>query len=147
MTTTTRACVVCLASVAILAGLSGTAAASPGKRIHGFHQFSSPSGNIGCEIDNRFVRCDLASHSWNAPPKPASCDVDWVSGLGVGKHGKGYFVCAGDTAVDSHAPVLKYGHWLRDGPLKCTSRATGMTCKNVRTGHGFFGSRERYRIF
>ena len=113
--------------------------------------FSSPSGNIGCAVyDSRAVgreaRCDIAQHSWQAPPKPKSCPVDWGNGLAVGRTGKGHFLCAGDTTLGA-SKVLGYGEHIRVGRFRCASKTSGMTCVNVRNGHGFSLSRETVRRF
>ena len=64
----------------------------------------------------------------------------------MGKTGKAKVVCAGDTALDPGAKVLKYGwYWQRNG-LRCESRRSGLTCTNAK-GHGWFLSRARsYRF-
>jgi hypothetical protein len=54
-------------------------------------------------------------------------------------------VCAGDTALGAKN-VLAYGRTWQRGPITCTSRVTGLTCRNAR-GHGFFLSRESWRRF
>lgn len=108
--------------------------------------FQSPTGNIGCYISTSYTRCDIAVHDWPTPPKPANCDVDYGGGLDVGLHGRGGFVCAGDTALHQ-GPVLAYGKRRSAGRFTCTSRAVGMTCRNRRNGHGFFLSRQSYRRF
>jgi uncharacterized protein DUF6636 len=136
-----------LAAVGLAVGLAGPSAAIPTKCVHGLHQFQSPSGNIGCEIARRVVRCDIKSRAWTPPPKPANCDLDYGQGLAVGRHGKGSFVCAGDTALDPSAHKLRYGRSIRDARMRCVSKRTGMRCANHRTGHGFFLSRESYRRF
>jgi hypothetical protein len=40
--------------------------------------------------------------------------------------------------------TLAYGESWQRGPFTCTSRVTGVTCRN-RTGHGLFISRQTYR--
>ena len=58
-------------------------------------------------------------------------------------------MCAGDPGpflVESKARVLAYGRSWHAGGITCTSRRTGLTCRN-RDGHGFFVSRERWRLF
>jgi hypothetical protein len=37
--------------------------------------FSSPTGNIGCYIDLRSVRCDIGDRDWEPPPTPPGCEV------------------------------------------------------------------------
>jgi hypothetical protein len=127
--------------------LEGVSSAAPGKRVHGFHVFQSPSKNIGCYISKSGARCDIAKRDWTPPPKPSTCDVDYGQGLEVDRHGKGYLVCAGDTALNPHANKLGYGHAIRVGRFKCVSHMSGMTCKNIRSGHGFKLSRASYRRF
>ena len=113
---------------------------------HGFTGFQSPSGNIGCFISKTGVRCDIFEKSWKAPPKPASCDVDWGSGLTVGRRGKARYVCAGDTTLHQ-GRKLAYGKAISAGRFRCVSRKTGMRCVNRRNGHGFLLSRERAKRF
>ena len=82
----------------------------------------------------------------HGPPKPRSCNLDWGYGLTIGKHGKGRFFCGSDSLLGiGHR--LGYGKTIRRGRFKCFSRESGMKCKNVRNGHGFFIARERYRRF
>lgn len=110
--------------------------------------FLSPTGNIGCQMLDGFARCDILQRSWSPPPHPASCsrEVDYGQGLEVGATGKAGFVCAGDTARDPNSPPLRYGYASVEGKIACVSAFTGMTCTSA-DGHGFFISRQRYRIF
>jgi hypothetical protein len=109
--------------------------------------FRSPSGNIGCAMDRSFgARCDIAKRNWRTPPKPRSCDLDFGQGVAVGSHGRAHFVCAGDTALGARR-ILAYGHARRVGRYSCTSKRVGMRCVNRRSGHGFFLSRQRFRLF
>src|SRR3954453_14846879 len=112
--------------------------------------FRSPSGNIGCIVGTSYgARCDIRTKDWSKGPRPANCSkqVDWGQGLVVGKSGKGHLVCAGDTALDPEAKILDYSESRTVGRFKCTSKTTGMTCKNTRNGHGFVLSKQRYRLF
>src|SRR5690242_16944056 len=34
--------------------------------------FTSPTGNIGCYIDQRSVRCDIGDRDWKPPKAPSS---------------------------------------------------------------------------
>jgi hypothetical protein len=56
-------------------------------------QFQSPSGNIGCYVFGQGARCDIRNKQWEAPPPPASCELDWGFGLTVARHGRGNYVC------------------------------------------------------
>jgi hypothetical protein len=109
--------------------------------------FKSPSGNIGCVISGKFVRCDIRNHSWPTPPPPADCDVDYGFGVSVGKHGRGSFVCAGDTVLDPGAEVLPYGERIIAKRMRCASKQKGVRCVNRSNRHGFFISRSEVRLF
>ena len=128
------------AAVAIAASL---AAAQPAAASF----FQSPSGNIGCAITKKGVRCDIGQRSWKPPPKPASCPVDWGNGVTLGRRGRARFTCAGDTVLHAGGRTLAYGSSIRRGRFKCLSRKSGMRCRNRRNGHGFLLSRERVRRF
>jgi hypothetical protein len=64
----------------------------------------------------------------------------------VGRRGRGHFICAGDTVLNDRRR-LAYGSSIRRGRYLCTSRRSGMRCRNSRTGHGFKLSRQRARGF
>lgn len=136
--------------------------------------FATPSGNITCSSGRgdgpqAFVRCDVQTMSWPPPRKPADCDNDW--GIAVTLEVRAAFACVGDTVgglanlgepgatswfhpgVDPVATTvldpsagLGYGSTMISGRLRCTSERQGLTCRNTRTGAGFFLSRERYRL-
>lgn len=114
--------------------------------------FRTPSANIGCVYSSEpgtpgpYLRCDILSGLKPAPKRPPGCTLDWRYGLELSPTGRARTVCAGDTAVDRHARVLRYGaSWSRGG-FSCTSRTAGLRCRN-RSGHGFFLSRARsYRF-
>jgi hypothetical protein len=108
--------------------------------------FSTPSRNIGCVYFAPELRCDIRNGLSPKAPRPRGCPsfTDWGQGLTLGARSAG-IVCAGDTALG--APnVLAYGRTWHRGSITCTSRATGLTCRNAR-GHGFFLSRESWRRF
>lgn len=113
----------------------------------GVHQFESPSRNIGCEITRTFVRCDIQHHDWISPSTPKRCNGGYGDALAVAVRGRAEFTCYTDSALDGRARPLRYGHSIRLGRMRCTSRPTGMTCLSLRTGHGFDLSRESYRRF
>ena len=136
---------------AVAAGLLAAPAAVAQERrsqdsLAGLITFKSPSQNIGCALAVGYARCDINRRDWSPPPKPASCDVDYGQGLTISRNGsRGRFVCAGDTVLGGRV-TLRYGRSLRRGSITCTSRLSGVTCKN-RRGHGFRISRGGYRRF
>ena len=117
----------------------------PTSNDHGPEAFRSPTGNIGCYLTAEVARCDIAERSWEPPPRPASCDLDWGQGIELDGTGP-YFICAGDTTLGADT-VLEYGSSAQRGPLYCESADTGMTCIHTGTGSGFSLSRGGYRLF
>jgi len=111
--------------------------------------FRTPSKNIGCVMLDNTARCDIAERSWAPPPRPPSCskEVDFGQGLLIAASGAGHFVCAGDTALDPTGTPLAYGTASVEGGLSCASAITGVTCSNLADGHGFFISRQGYKVF
>jgi hypothetical protein len=123
-------------------------AAAAGARRHGPRYFETPSHNIGCYVSAKAARCDIRKRDWSPPAEPASCrkiGLDYGQGIVVGTtHAE--FVCAGDTVLGGRA-TLGYGETAMRGPLVCESDRKGLTCHHREHGHGFFLSRQRYRIF
>lgn len=116
------------------------------KRVSKLTGFSSPTGNVGCYIDKRSVRCDVRQRFWKPPPAPASCELDYGQGIAMDAGAQAGFVCAGDTALGSKQK-LPYDQGLQAGVLRCVSRRTGMTCTDTNSERGFLLSRERYEVF
>jgi hypothetical protein len=106
-----------------------------------------PSRNIGCVFSRvpRYVRCDIRSGLKPAPPRPRGCDLDWAYGLEMTPLSRPKTFCAGDTAL-AQGPVLAYGAMLHIEGFTCLSRRAGLRCTN-RGRHGFFLSRNRWRVF
>src|SRR5688572_24642381 len=115
---------------------------------HGPKYFQTPSGNIGCYIDAQAARCDIRNRSWEPPPgDPAekNCELDYGQGIVVSEdHAE--FVCAGDTSLGG-PNTLPYGQTSQRGRFVCESEPDGVTCSHLENGHGFFLSKESYRIF
>jgi hypothetical protein len=113
-------------------------------------QFRSPSHNIYCHVavwkGGNEARCDVLQHSYRVPPKPKWCHFDWPGSVTLSH--KARFACVSDPATGSlHVRTLAYGSHVRAGHIRCTSRTTGVTCRNLRTGHGFKVSREAAHFF
>ena len=136
-----------LATVAACLAVGAHAAAASAVFHHAF--FESPSRNIGCVILDGVARCDIVDRAWALPPRPPGCprEVDFGQGLTVSRTGAAQLVCAGDTALDPGAPILPYGGIDAAGAMRCLSSHAGMTCRSMRSGHGFFISRQRYSLF
>jgi hypothetical protein len=131
--------------------------------------FATPSGRIVCIIADNSVRCDFISDdkAWTSP-QPKGCDLAWGDSLYLTQTAGS--TCHGDTVADTPAldsgyvswrrssdptvevngltlAALPYGSGVLVGNLQCDSAASGVTCKNTSTGHGFTMAREAYSIF
>jgi hypothetical protein len=126
-----RACVVQLGLVAalLLAPVQAKAA---------YRAFQSPSGRLGC-----------AFYSDAETPRQVRCD--WAGGndraVVLAESGKGKRMKVTDTVRDPDARRLAYGRTTTFGKLRCTSRRSGITCRSVRSGHGFTVSVDKQRVF
>ena len=89
------------------------------------------------------ARCDITSHTYRAPRRPAACEGDWGDSLSMGARTRARFLCHGD-AVDM-GTRLAYGRSITYGPFTCTSRRDGMVCKNAKR-HGWRLAKESYRL-
>jgi hypothetical protein len=107
--------------------------------------FRTPSGNIGCYADRSGIRCDIGRTDFAAPPQPASCDFDYGNAFQMSRTSRSRRICHSDTVLGARR-VLGYGRTLRVGAFTCSSRTSGLTCRNT-AGHGWFLSRERARLF
>lgn len=110
--------------------------------------FASPSGTITCRVGAGSVTCDEADQtSWRLTPADlASCGQSALAGLVLPAVGEARFDCRTDLLVPTPQRVLAYGQSITVGDITCASATTGVTCTNSRTGHGFFVSRESYRV-
>jgi uncharacterized protein DUF6636 len=115
--------------------------------------FRTPSKNIYCQYSSAFapspalLRCDIRSGLHH--PTPVSrrrCEGVYGESVAVTKTGAAHVLCISDSTYNPAARVLAYGtSWSRDG-FRCVSRSKGLTCTNPR-GHGFFLSRERWKVY
>lgn len=107
--------------------------------------FHTPSHNVACAelaAYSTSLRCDILSGLKPRPARPANCTLDWGFGFIMAATGRARVTCAGDSTNDPHAKTIRYGVTWRIGPFVCTSRRTGLRCRN-RSGHGFVLSRAR----
>jgi hypothetical protein len=122
-----------------LIGTVGSAAASD-------MMFRTPSGAIGCGYFASTLRCDVGGGVIPSPPRPRDCDLDWRGGFYLKAHGRATVVCAGDTALNPSAQVVRYGGTWRQGGIACSSSPNGFRCTDA-DGHGFLICRgESYRF-
>ena len=125
---------------------SSASPAKPADVREGLTTFSDPTGNIGCALDEKHVRCDVAKHSWKPPKKPASCDLDFGQGISVEGEEEARFVCAGDTTLGAKK-TLKVHQQVQVGVFGCRTDPNAVVCSNEDSGHGFTISRGSYELF
>lgn len=111
-----------------------------------FTFFTLPSGNIGCSMSRKEVRCDISKYSYSPPPQPGSCPLDWGDSLSIGRSGSARFVCHGDTVLSQGAETLEYGAQVSRDGFTCASSEAGVRCQNS-AGSGFTLAREEYGLF
>jgi hypothetical protein len=146
-----------IAAVIALALATAGPAATPPKLVH----FKSPSGNVNClgqaayAGSPAFVSCLVKASTWPSKrPKPAGCDVDWdPQTISLGNRKVSVGSCRGDIGplcIDPADPcfTLAYGRSVDIGPFRCTSAASGVTCRYRTTPRvGFLIARERYALY
>jgi hypothetical protein len=140
-------------SLAVLVAAAALAAPAFGAsgRTSTLISFRTPSKNIYCLYNSAdstspaYLRCDIRSHLHPAPAARKCVEGVYGESVGMTKTGPARVLCISDTTYNPGARVLAYGTtWSRDG-FRCASRSTGLTCTNSR-GHGFFLSRESWRV-
>jgi hypothetical protein len=142
-------------AIAVL-GLAFGVAAATGARLPGV---KTPSRNISCffvpikPTTHGSLLCDIKQASYLRAAQDACqarSGLDW-HGFTLSSSGKATLVCAGgamyDIGRDTPAyTVLAYGRTWSYRGFTCTSRVTGLTCRNA-DGHGLFLSRASYRLW
>jgi hypothetical protein len=112
--------------------------ACPGAAQAAFKRFQTPSGQIMCAYfdpsdDAPQIRCDLLFLNDRAAV--------------VTRTGKGRIVKVTDAIGDPKSRKLAYGTSARFGVYTCTSRPSGLTCRNRSSRHGFTVSRQSRKVF
>ena len=133
---------------AISAAIALAAPAHADRVVDDYTGFASPSMNIGCMIAPSSARCDIQQRDWSPPPRPENCPsfTGYGQGLIVTPGKPAQVVCAGDTAYNQNS-ILGYGESITAGVLRCTSAESGVTCRDLQSGHGFTISRQAYQLF
>jgi hypothetical protein len=114
--------------------------------------FRSPTGNIRCFVGNRLY-CSIGSAAYakqlqDRCLRPDGSGVDW-HGFALSANRRATVFCTSNPAYNPNTqrpsyPKLAYGKTFRRGAFSCTSRITGVTCRN-RAGHSLFISRQSWR--
>ena len=144
-----------LLSISVIATVIAAVAASSSLAGAALPGFRSPSGNIKCYYNAKglgsagfapVLKCSLDHADYGARLQRRCETGDW-HGFTMTPRKKPTIFCPGGASGDKPAyRVLAYGQSRQLGPFTCTSRVTGVTCRN-RTGHGLFISRQAYRAW
>jgi len=142
----------------VLLVLVGAGPALAGKPVPKYGSFKTPSRNIVCGYaiasdGTASMECGIKS-GLKPPPRMIHCQAGDPNDKRVGLMDRGRarpVLCAGDPGpllpvIEARATVLRYATRIRVGGITCSSAITGLTCRN-RNGHGFFLSRQRWRLF
>ncbi len=128
----------------VTAGVLG-GVASPA--IADYEPFRSPSGAIECAIRSgeggRSSASCYSDYTLRIPP-----DEDCPGGSALAVYRRGVTRVEGRCdpfGVDLEP--LAYGRSITRGPFRCTSRRSGMTCRSLRSGHGFKIRKTGYTSF
>jgi hypothetical protein len=136
--------------VTLLAALAFAGAARAGT----VPAFRSPSGNISCAFVAKpgMLFCNIVQSSYAQRlqarcMQPDGSGVDW-HGFELSSRRAGQVTCSGGLLVMGtlRYVTVPYGETWRRGAFACTSRVTGVTCRN-RAGHGVFVSRGSWRVW
>jgi hypothetical protein len=141
-------------AIAAVATSSSAFGSSSARNVPGFR---SPSGNIQCYYDPKafappsgtrpLLTCGLHHADYAMQLQRRCLAGDW-HGFGLRAHTKPTLFCTGnpDYAIHPVYTTLAYGKSWTRGRFTCTSRITGVTCRNA-GGHGLFVSRQSYRTW
>nr|WP_157747434.1 DUF6636 domain-containing protein [Cohaesibacter sp. ES.047] len=110
----------------------------------------TPSTNIYCNgyvSNGGGIDCTIVSRQ-GAPamPRPKSCSGTWGHAFSVEGSGRATMSCGGRPSRVDYSDIASYGRSANFGDIRCTSKRTGLTCRN-KSGHGFFLSRRQQKIF
>jgi hypothetical protein len=103
--------------------------------------FTSPSGNIACDLSDYAVECSIQTYEFNQP------GPDCGAGIGADLDSSGYAYltsCSGYFSVHDGAPTLQYGQSLTYGDYACVSESSAISCLNLTSYSGFSLSRAAF---
>jgi hypothetical protein len=109
----------------------------------GPRRFTSPSGNIYCDLD--FAACEIQDGKVD---DPSACPGGMTTRVGrIELQGnQPVAVCNTDTIVQPGAPVLGYGQSVTTRDTQCVSERIGITCVARGAETGFFLAKGTYLL-
>ncbi len=102
-------------------------------------EFSSPTGNITCQLNEGDVLCSLANFEFDAPE-----DCDNRVTFRVSDAGSATIDCS--SSVASPGQQLQYGEVTGNEDFACEANEFFFECWSQRTGEGFEIAREYYEF-
>jgi hypothetical protein len=127
-------------ATAMFVATTGTAAAPKPKHV----RFYTPSRNIACELIDNGTSQSGVGCIMQSPPAIARLGVS--GRVSICQH-QGQR-CTGNLGDEPSIPngKLRYGSSKTVGRFRCTSAFTGVTCVVIKTGRGFFISKQSVRV-
>lgn len=102
-------------------------------------EFSSPTGNINCQLSEGDVLCTVADFEFDAPEE---CD----NGVTFRVSGEGSATIDCSSSVASQGQQLQYGEVTGNADFACEGNEFFFECWSQRTGEGFEVAREYYEF-
>lgn len=106
--------------------------------------FRTADGNVGCELQQAYARCDVKRKTWAEPRKPTDCHNRWGDSVEVSAGSEATFICWFGESPLAAKRVLRVGQALQVGLMTCRAVAAGVECSGE--GHGFLLGRSAYRL-
>jgi Family of unknown function (DUF6636) len=140
----------------VIAAVAMSSSAFGSSGVRNVPGFRSPSGNIQCSYNPkafapngtaRLLTCGLRHADYAMRLQRRCLAGDW-HGFELRTNTKPTLFCSGnpDPFIHPVYTTLAYGKSWTRGRFTCTSRITGVTCRNA-GGHGLFISRQSYRTW
>lgn len=106
--------------------------------------FSTPGGNVACDLEPAYARCDVRNHTWTSPRKPSDCHNTWGKAVEVAAGSPASFICwFGESPLGARR-VLPLGQAIKVGLMTCRTLSDGVECGGQ--GHGFRLGRAAYHL-
>ena len=107
--------------------------------------FLSADGNLACDLESAYARCDPRTRAWPLPPQPSDCASGWGHGIELQAGTRAAFFCGSDHITASRP--LPAGHAYQVGFLECDAvSATTVACHDTADAHGFTISKAKYTL-
>jgi hypothetical protein len=108
--------------------------------------FTSPTGNITCQLRRDSAACVIAKHDYPASDRPEGCAGRWLPLLEVDRSQPARLGPCEAGVVAPSGGTLPYGTTSVVGRMSCRSLVSGMVCWSGRSGHGFRLARAAYEL-